>query len=229
MRAKALVLLSAALLPFAGCAAPGARTAMADRAILRLAYREQARSLPYLRLDGVQLQESSRLGLTSPCVWRFQEKELGKDYFLPLPCSYEMQDSMHEALSRTLSAFGFAVRGWPGDPQVLVGTEVKRLRLRSLGVGRGYRSCDLELEFILREASTGIEITRFTGRGSSRFEGSWTLLYRDGPRWMPIPGESDPVLEATREAALDFLARSLAFWDDPGQWKESVSFSRSEP
>jgi hypothetical protein len=180
-----------------------------------------------MRLDGVQLQESSRLGRMSPVVWHYQEKELGRDFFLPLPESYELQDRMHESLSKTLEAFGFALRGWPGDPQVLVGVNVKHLYLRSLGLDEGYRSCALELEFILREAPSGLEITRFLARGETRLEGSWTHIFRDGPRWQPTGGEANPVLEATQEAVLEFLDQSREFWRNPDSWKATVHFSEA--
>lgn len=216
------------LLPLlAGCAAREGGGSGADAALLRLEYREQASTLPYLRLDGVQLQESSRLGRTSPVVWHFQKEELGEDFYLPLPDSYGMQDRMDESLADLLEAYGFALRGWPGGPQLLMGVKVKRLRLGSLGINEGSRSCELELEFILREAPAGLEITRFTVRGESRIDGSWTFFDRGGPRWIPDPDGADPVVEATRVAALHFLAESLNFWKDPSSWESSVHISEA--
>jgi hypothetical protein len=223
------IILLIALLLLAACAPQHARNPVRDGALLRLEYREHAPTLPHLRLDGVQLQESSRLGRGSSVVWRFQEKELGEDWYLPIPDSYEMQDRMHQSLSSTFETFGFALRGWPGDPQPFVGVKVNSMRLRSLGVGDGYRSCDLELEFIVREAPSGVEITRFITNGQSRFSGSWTHMYRSGPRWLPEKDQPHPVLEATRVAALDFLAESLNFWRDPAKWEASISFSNATP
>ncbi len=221
------ILISLPLL--AACASHTARGPMVDGALLRLEYREHAPQLPNLRLDGVQLQESGRLGRGSTVVWHYQEKELGEDWYLPIPDSFEMQDRMHSSLLNTLENFGFALHGWPGDPQLFVGVKVKQMRLRSLGVGEGYRSCDLELEFILREAPSGVEIRRFTSRGQSRLSGSWTHMYRSGPRWLPEGDQPHPVLEATRVAALDFLAESLEFWRDPQAWAASIKFSDAGP
>ncbi len=221
------ILLALPLL--AACASQRARGPSVDGALLRLEYREHASLLPNLRLDGVQLQVSSRLGRTSTVVWHFQEKELGEDWYLPIPDSYEMQDRMHASLMQTLENFGFALHGWPGDPQLFVGVKVRQMKLRSLGVGEGYRSCDLELEFILREAPSGVEIRRFNSRGQSRLSGSWTHMYRSGPRWLPESGQPHPVLEATRVATLDFLAESLEFWRDPAAWESSIKFSDATP
>jgi len=224
MKPGAVLVLSIPLL-LAACAAREEHAASTSGALLRLEYREQALTLPNLRLDGVQLQETRRLGRSSSVVWHFQEEELGEDHYLPLPDSHEMQDSMHESLSEIFENFGFALRGWPGDPQILIGVEVKQLRLRSLGIGDGTRSCELELEFILREGPASVEITRFSARGESRLDGSWTFLDRSGPRWIPVPGERDPVIEATRDAAIGFLAESLEFWKDPDRWKSSIRLS----
>ena len=208
-----------ALAALAGCA--GGSDEAANPALLRMEYLERAPRLPHLRVDGVEMQTSSRLGRGSSLVWRHHDESAETEYNRPLP-QPEPGDIVHESLVEVFESFGFATHGWPEHPEVLLRVRVEKLVLDSRGEEEGSRACELELAFTAREAPSGLEIARFKARGRAELPGSWTRVRGGEPRWVPVPDQADPLREAAVAVAMGFLQDSSKFWSHPPNWEPSV-------
>jgi len=214
LRQLSLALLLAAL---AGCAGSGGEPM--NPSLLRMQYLERAPRLPHLRVDGVQMQTSARLGRGSRVAWRHRTG--GDELHRALP-HFDAGEQIHETLLGLFESFGFAAHGWPHHAEVSLDLKVEKLLLVTGGEEEGSRACELELSLTARELPSGLEIARFRSSGRAELPGSWTRLRGGEPRWIPVPGEPDPLDRAAAELALRFLEESWDFWRQPENWEPTV-------
>ena len=208
------MLLVAAL---SGCA--GSSREPANPSLLRMQYLERSARLPHLRVDGVSLQTSSRLGRGSRVGWRHRSGARELNRALP---QMDPGGQIHGALVGLFESFGFATHGWPDHAELSLDIRVEKLLLLTEGEEEGRRACELELSFTARELPSGLEIARFRSSGRAELPGSWTRLRGGEPRWTPVPGEQDPLDRAAAELALRFLEESWEFWRQPENWEPTV-------